>query len=125
MGRVGPPVLKPRVIMSKSFSASIVLAIAALGTAGLAQAQGAAGPSYPALKPIHNDASRAQIEASAHDTIIRAAGAGQYAGSAQGATYPALQTNFASTRSRAAVASEARPAVGAALPANADNRDGA
>ena len=111
--------------MSKSFSAAIVFAIAALGTAGLAQAQGAAGPSYPALKSVHSEASRAQVESSASDAITRAASVGQYAGSAQGASYPALQANFASTRSRAEVASDALPAFGAASVANSDNRDGA
>ena len=111
--------------MIKSFSAAIVLAIAAVGTAGLAQAQGAAGPSYPALKSVHSEESRAQVESSAGNAITRAASVSQYAGSAQGAIYPALQANFASARSRAEVAGEARPAVGAAVSTNFDNRDGA
>ncbi|MEO8249249.1 MAG: hypothetical protein ABI589_07755 [Burkholderiales bacterium] len=111
--------------MSKSFSKAIVLAIAAVGTAGLAQAQGAAGPSYPALKSVHSEESRAQVESSAHDALTRTSRASQYAGFAQGASYPALQANFTSAHSRAEVASEARPAVGAALSINSDNRDGA
>lgn len=92
--------------MNKTFATSLAL-LGALSAAGVVHAQGADGPSYPALAPIQAVSTRADVQAAA-----RAAEAMpiQWQASPDGGTFPAFAP-FHSLVSRAEVEAAARAAA--------------
>ena len=106
--------------MRKKFAASLAIVVGALGAAGLARAEGADDPSYPALAPIRSVNTRAQVQATAHAADALQS---QSQASADGASYPALASiRSVATRSevRAAAYADAAQARTDRLQASAD-----
>lgn len=73
--------------MSKKFAATLGIFVGALAASGLARAEGADAPSYPALAPIESVNARAEAQAQARAADVLQS---QSQALADGASYPAL-----------------------------------
>ena len=103
--------------MRKKFKVSLAIVVSALGVAGLARAEGADGPSYPALAPIQSVSTRTDVQAAARAVDAMQS---QSQASADGASYPALR----SIRSLA-TRGEVRAAARAVAAESSQRGDGA
>lgn len=97
--------------MSKTFVASLSIVLGTLGATGLAHAQAADGPSYPALAPIQSTATRVEVQSAAASAAHAGVASSHLRALPDGGVDPAMQAVFASQRRPLAVRSEAHAAA--------------